>query len=71
MANELDQLKTEVQQIIDCIAAKQFRQAIAKHADASDLLDNLIDHTEDDEQLVELSKYQILLNHLHEKIHNR
>jgi len=70
MAEAFDELKTEVQQIIDLIAAKQFQQAVEKHADASDLLDDLIDHAEDDDTLVELSHYQVLLNHLHQKIHN-
>lgn len=70
MEKNIDDLKTEVQQIIDLIAAKKFQQAIEKHADASDLLDDLIDHADDDDTVVELSRYQILLNHLHQKIHN-
>lgn len=70
MENEFENLKSEVQKIIDLIAGKQFQEAILVHADASDLLDDLIDQTDDDENLVELGKYQILLNHLHQKIHN-
>lgn len=70
MADEFDQLKQEVQQVIDLAAAKQYQQALEKLADASDLLDDLIDHADDDDNLVELSKYQVLLNHLQQKIHN-
>ncbi len=71
MDTKIDDLKKKVQQIIDFIAAKQFQLAIEKHADASDLLDELIDHTDDDDTLIELSQYQVLLNHLHQKIHGQ
>ena len=70
MTDKFDQLKNEVQQVIDLVAAKQYRKAIEKLADTSNLLDDLIDHADDDENLVELSKYQVLLNHLQQKIHN-
>lgn len=70
MENKIEVLKQEIQQIIDLMAAKQIQRAIEKHADASDFLDELIDHADDDETVIELSKYQVLLNHLHQKIHN-
>jgi len=70
MSDQTAELKELVQQIIDAVAAKQLQLAVEKHADASDLIDDLIDHAEDDDLLVELSKYQILLNHLHQKIYN-
>jgi hypothetical protein len=70
MENKIEVLKQEIQQIIDLMAAKQIQLAIEKHADASDFLDELIDHADDDETVIELSKYQVLLNHLHQKIHN-
>ena len=34
----------------------------------SDTIDDLIDTTDDDEMLVELGKYQVMLNHLHIKL---
>ena len=71
MNNQLEQLKQEVQQIIDLVAAKQYHQAIEKLSDSSNLLDDLIDHADDDGDLIELSKYQVLLNHLQQKIHNQ
>jgi uncharacterized protein HemY len=70
MENKIDNLKQEIQQVIDLMASKQFQEAIEKHASASDFLDELIDHADDDDTLVELSRYQVLLNHLHQKIHN-
>ena len=69
MTEKLEQLKQETQQVIDLIAGKSYQQAIEKHADACNLLDDLIDHADDDEDLAELSRYQALLNHLHQKIY--
>lgn len=63
------ELKIEVQQIIDLIADKQYQNAIEKLSEASDLLDELLDVSADDEDLIEISKYQVLLNHLQQKIH--
>jgi hypothetical protein len=34
----------------------------------SEKLDDLLDHSEEDEDLMEISKYQVLLNHLFKKI---
>lgn len=62
------ELQITVQQVIDLIAAKDLKAANNKLADASELLDELLDHAEEDEQLIEVSKYQVLLNQLHQKI---
>ena len=62
------ELQITVQQVIDLIAAKDVKAANNKLADASELLDELLDHAEEDEQLIEVSKYQVLLNQLHQKI---
>lgn len=62
------ELQITVQQVIDLIAAKEFNAANNKLADASELLDEILDHAEEDEQLIEVSKYQVLLNQLHQKI---
>ncbi|MEO8252981.1 MAG: hypothetical protein ABI554_01245 [Flavobacterium sp.] len=61
-------LKAEVQEIIDLIAAKNAKEANTKLVDVSEKLDDLLDTTDEDEELVEISKYQVLLNQLHQKI---
>jgi molecular chaperone GrpE (heat shock protein) len=69
MEDRFETLKKETQDVIDLIATKQYQQAIEKLADAGDLLDELIDHADDDADLVKLSKYQVLLNQMQRKIH--
>lgn len=61
-------LKNSVQEIIDLIANKQTREANNKLLEVSDLLDELLDFSEEDEDLIEISRYQVLLNQLHQKI---
>ena len=62
-------LKNDVQEIIDLIAKKQTKEANNKLVEVSDLLDDLHDFSEEDEDLLEISRYQVLLNHLYQKIH--
>jgi hypothetical protein len=66
--NKFTVLKESVQEIIDCIANKQNKEANNKLLEVSELLDELLDFSEDDEDLVEISRYQVLLNQLHQKI---
>ena len=61
-------LRNDVQEIIDLIGHKQFEEAHIKLFAASDFLDELIDLSEADEDLIEISKYQVLLNQLQLKI---
>ena len=61
-------LKSDVQEIIDLIAKKQNKAANNKLVEVSDLLDELLDFSDEDEDLQEISKYQVLLNHLQLKI---
>ena len=61
-------LKNNVQEIIDLIVAKNAIDAHAKLAEVSEQLDDILDHSDDDDDLIELSKYQVLLNQLHQKI---
>ncbi len=61
-------LKNDVQEIINLMAQKQFQEANDKLLDASDFLDELLDFSEEDEDLIEISKYQVLLNQLQQKI---
>ncbi|MBF4470893.1 MULTISPECIES: hypothetical protein [Flavobacterium] len=66
--NKFDELKNGVQQIIDLIAVKNAKDANNKLAEVSDELDELLDYAEEDEELIEISKYQVLLNQLQQKI---
>ena len=66
--NPFDQLKIQVQEIIDLMAQKQNREANNKLTEVSEALDELLDHSEDDADLIEISKYQVLLNQLFQKI---
>ncbi|OXA78613.1 hypothetical protein SAMN05444397_109114 [Flavobacterium aquidurense] len=68
MNSKFEDLKVSVQEIIDLIAAKQDREANNKLLDVSDVLDEMLDHAEEDEELREISRYQVLLNQLHVKI---
>ena len=65
---KFEDLKVRVQEIIDLIAAKQEREANNKLLEVSDDLDEMLDHAEGDEELREISRYQVLLNQLHVKI---
>jgi hypothetical protein len=65
---KLTYLHKEVQAIIDAMAVKEFRTANNKLVIISDELDDLLDTTADEDLLVELSKYQVLLNHLQIKL---
>ncbi|MFI0491156.1 hypothetical protein [Flavobacterium sp.] len=61
-------LKKEVQEIIDLIVSKQNKEANNKLVEVSEMLDELLDFSDDDEDLMEISHYQVLLNQLHQKI---
>lgn len=61
-------LKSDVQEIIDLMVNKQFIDANYKLLDAGEYLDELLDHSDDDADLIEISKYQVLLNQLQQKI---
>ena len=69
MENEkFSTLKKEVQEIIDLIVSKQNKEANNKLVEVSEMLDELLDFSDDDEDLMEISHYQVLLNQLHQKI---
>ena len=62
------ELKTNVQEIIDLIAAKNAKEANNKLVEVSDQLDDFLDFSDEDEDLIEISKYQVLLNQLQQRI---
>lgn len=66
--NQFEDLKNGVQEIIDLIAAKDNKSANNKLLEISEKLDVLLDHSDQDEDLIEISKYQVLLNQLFKKI---
>jgi len=65
---DLENLKNGVQEIIDFIANKQTKEANNKLLEVSEKLDEILDHTDDDEDLMQISHFQVLLNQLHIKI---
>ncbi|OIV39932.1 hypothetical protein [Flavobacterium johnsoniae] len=68
MSNKFETLKASVQEIIDLIAAGDSREANNKLLDVSEVLDEMIDFAEEDEEVREISRYQVLLNQLHVKL---
>ena len=65
---KFEDLKVSVQEIIDLIAAKNNREANNKLLEVNETLDEMLDHAEEDEDLREISRYQVLLNQLHVKL---
>jgi hypothetical protein len=66
--NDFNLLQLEVQKIIDLIAAKNGKEANDKLIEISAQLDDFLDFSDDDADLIEISRYQVLLNQLHQKI---
>ena len=66
--SKFDEVKTGVQEIIDLIAEKNAKDAGNKLVEVSEELDELLDLAEEDEDLMEVSRYQVLLNQLHQRI---
>ena len=66
--NDFNLLQQEVQKIIDLIASKTGKEANNKLVEISQQLDDFLDFSDDDADLIEISRYQVLLNQLHQKI---
>jgi hypothetical protein len=66
--NQFEDLKNGVQEIIDLMVAKDNNAANNKLLEVSEKLDDFLDHTDEDEDLIEISKYQVLLNQLFQKL---
>lgn len=67
-SDKFENLKNGIQVIIDLIVAKNGKLAVNKLVEVSEELDELLDFCEEDEELIEISKYQVLLNQLQQKI---
>ena len=61
-------LQLKIQAIIDNIASKEFKSANTKLEVVNNELEALLDCTTDDAMLLEISKYQMLTEHLSNKI---
>lgn len=68
MEEKFDAIKKDIQLIIDNIAYKNFTEASIKLIEVSDNLDDMMDASDDEVVLREISKYQVLLNHLQIKM---
>ena len=66
--NQFEDLNTGIQEIIDLLAIKQNKEANNKLLEVSEKLDELLDFTDDDNDLRKISHYQVVLNQLHQKI---
>ena len=66
--NRFNEVKNGVQQIIDFIAERNAKEANNKLVEVSEELDELLDFAEEDEDLMEISRYQVLLNQLYQRI---
>ena len=66
--HDFNLLQQEVQKIIDLIAAKNGKEANNKLVEISQQIDDFLDFSDDDADLIEISRYQVLLNQLHQKI---
>lgn len=63
-----DILKNETQEIIDLLAVKNNQLAKQKMDILTTKIEDLMDHTTNKDLLREISKYQILLKHLKNKL---
>lgn len=62
-------IRATIQQAIDyLVVEKDTDAATLKLVDADEIITDLIDHAESDEDVIEISRYQVLLNQLHKKI---
>ena len=68
MEDRFSEIKKDIQSIIDNMAIKNFSEASIKLIEVSDDLDDMMDATDDEIVLREISKYQVLLNHLQIKM---
>ncbi|MBK8600492.1 MAG: hypothetical protein IPN80_07965 [Flavobacterium sp.] len=67
-SHKFSDLKNQVQEIIDLMAKKDFIEANFKLLDACEYLDEVLDFSEKDSDLIEISKYKVLLHQLEQKI---
>lgn len=69
--NQFESIKNHVQDIIDLIVARENPKANIKIAEINQLLEELVDFSTNDEELIEISKFQLLLSQLETRIQNQ
>jgi hypothetical protein len=68
MKDKFSVIKKEIQLIIDSLALNNIAQASILLIKVSEDLENMLDIAIDEAELVEISKYEVLLNYIHLKI---
>ncbi|MQP53642.1 MULTISPECIES: hypothetical protein [unclassified Flavobacterium] len=68
MKDKFSDIKKEIQLIIDNMALNNISQASILLIKVGEDLDNMLDISMDEAELIEISKYQVLLNHLRIKM---
>lgn len=68
MIDQFTEIKKDIQLIIDQMVIENFSEASILLIEVSDVLDEMLDATDDEVLLREISKYQVLLNHLQIKM---
>lgn len=68
--NQFAIIKEKVQEIIDLIAVKENQQASAKINEINQMLEEAIDWSANDEELIEISRFQLLVKQLSLRIKN-
>ena len=64
----LAKLNAEIQQLIDLIATQDYPNAVVQYQIAAGLVDKYNDTASLDRDLIAISRYQVLLQQLHQKI---
>lgn len=68
MKIDFETLKNTVHSIIDFLAKKDREGAVLQLKNAKEMLNEMTDFAITDTDLIELSRYQILLSHLEQKV---
>jgi hypothetical protein len=63
-----EQLKHNIQAVIDLLAIRKLKEANNRLQSIQEHIEAILDTTSDDLLLVEVSKYQVLVQHLQQKI---
>jgi len=63
-----EQLKRNIQSVIDLLAIRKLKEANNRLQSIQEHIEDMLDATSDDVTLVEVSKYQVLVQHLQQKI---
>jgi hypothetical protein len=66
--NKFGDIKSRVQEIIDFVALNNYETARIKIKEVSDSLDEILDVSPNEDDVMEISRYKILLNQLLRKM---